>query len=215
MSLRSWGASYTREGRFSPVGVVFHWVMAALILFQLGLGWGLKLMPAGGGKVASYALHASVGIAILVLAILRIIWRIMIPDPYNTADKQGWRTVFAYVVEHLFYACFLILPLSGWMLWSSLNPPGDIHLVIEWPPMPFHQLDAWRRWEILYMADDIHLAFVWLLMLMVPLHVGAAVKHHFWDRNDVLKGILPQIPDVPHPREAAKQKPQHVEFPQA
>lgn len=214
MSLRSWGAAYTREGRFSPVGVVFHWVMAALILFQLGLGWALKLMPVGGGKVASYALHGGIGLAIFVLAFLRIVWRIMIPDPYNTADTQGWRTTIAYIVEHLFYVCFFMLPLSGWAMWSALSPQG-IDLIIPWPAMPFHDLKVWRQWEILSMADDIHLAFVWLLMLMIPLHVGAALKHHFWDRNDVLKGILPQIPDAPEPREVAKRTPKQPRSPQA
>ena len=215
MSLRSWGASFTREGRFSPVGVAFHWVMAALILFQLGLGWSLKLMPAGGDKVASYALHGAVGLVIFLLAFFRVTWRIMVPDPYNSADRQGWRTTFAHIVEHLFYVCFFMLPLSGWAMWSALTPPGDIDLLIGWPPMPFHELEEWLRRDILAMANDIHLAFVWLLLIMVPLHVAAALKHHFWDRNDVLQGILPQVPDAPRPRGAAKRKRKSPRSPQA
>ena len=199
MSLRSWGESYTREGRFSPVGVAFHWIMAALILFQLGLGWALWLMPAGGAKVGAFALHAVVGIGIFVLAFLRMVWRIMVTDPYNSADMQGWRTTIAYIVEHLFYVCFFMLPLTGWAMWSSVASPGSIDLLISFPPLPFHDLETWRNWRILDLAEDLHLLFVWLLMLMIPLHVGAAVKHHFWDRNDVLKGILPQIPDVDLP----------------
>jgi len=196
VSLRSWGAAYTREGRFSPVGVAFHWAMALLILFQLGLGWFLNLFPAGGSKVAAFALHAGVGIAILILALLRIVWRIMIPDPLNDADKPGWRTTFAYIVEHLFYLCFLVLPLTGWLMWSSLASPGSIDIGVDWPRLPFYDLETWRQWRIMAAAEDLHLAFVWLLMLMIPLHVGAALKHHFWDRNDVLAGMLPRIPDV-------------------
>ena len=199
MSLRSWAESYTSEGRFSPVGIVFHWVMAGLILFQLGLGWTLNLLPVGGSKVAAFGLHAVVGISIFLLAFLRMVWRIMITDPYNEADKQGWKTTFAYIIEHLFYVCFFMLPLTGWAMWSSVASPGSIDIGFGWPPLPFYDLETWRTWSIMYLAEDLHLLFVWLLMLMIPLHIGAAVKHHFWDRNDVLKGIVPQIPDVDLP----------------
>ena len=213
MSLRSWGESYTREGRFSPVGVAFHWVIAALILFQLGLGWTLHLLPVGGSKLAAFALHGVVGIGIFVLAFLRVIWRIMITDPYNSADMQGWRTTIAYIVEHLFYVCFFMLPITGWAMWSAVASPGSINLIISWPPLPFYDLETWRNWRILDLADDLHLLFVWLLMVMIPLHVGAALKHHFWDRNDVLKGILPQIPDVEHPEAAPIHRPRRRRSP--
>ena len=206
MSLRSWGAAYTREGRFSPVGVIFHWIMALLILFQLGLGWFLNLVPAGGSKLAAFGLHAGIGIAIFVLAFLRVVWRIMIPDPFNAADTQGWKTTFAYIVEHLFYLCFFMLPLTGWAMWSSLASPGPIEVGIDWPRLPFHDLESWRQGRIMDLAEDLHLAFVWLLMIMVPIHVGAALKHHFWDRNDVLKAILPQIRDAKRPEEQPRKQ---------
>lgn len=215
MSLRSWGESYTRQGRFSPVGVVFHWVMAALILFQLGFGWSLSLIPAGGPKVAAFALHATVGIAIFILAVLRIVWRIMITDPYNSADMMGWRTTLAYIVEHLFYVCFFMLPLTGWAMWSAIASPGSIDVGIAWPPLPFHDFETWRTWRILEIAEDLHLLFVWLLMVMIPLHVGAALKHHFWDRNDVLQGMLPQIPDSSDAEETPKHRKQGRRPPKA
>lgn len=205
MSLRSWGAAYTKRGRFSPIGVVFHWVMAILIVFQLGLGWTLNLTPVGSAKLAAFALHAAVGIAIFVLAFLRIIWRIMIPDPINAADRQGWKTTFAFIIEHLFYVCFFILPLTGWAMWSAVVSPGEIDIGFAWPQLPFHDLETWQQWRIMDLAEDLHLLFVWVLMLMIPVHVGAALKHHFWDHDDVLQGMLPEIPDEPKP-EARKRK---------
>ena len=206
MSVRSWATCYTREGRFSPVGVFFHWLMAILIVVQLALGWLLSAMPAGGGKLAGYALHGTIGVAIFAIAVFRIIWRTMVPDPYNAADRQGWRTTVAYVVEHLFYLTFFILPLSGWAMWSSVASPGSIRFVISWPQLPFYDLETWRQWAILDVAEDVHLIFAWLLMLMIPLHVGAALKHHFWDRDDVLQGMLPQIPDAEMPPEVPRHR---------
>lgn len=206
MSVVSWATAYTKEGRFSPVGVAFHWIMAALIIFQVGLGWLLKLMPVGGDKVAGYVLHGTIGIAIFAIAIFRVVWRIMIPDPYNAADKAGWETTAAYTVEHLFYVCFFLLPLSGWAMWSAVATPGPIDLVIAWPVLPFYDVSTGVRWQILDLAEDVHLVIAWLLMLMVPLHIGAALKHHFWNRDDVLEGMLPQIPDVDDPPEAPTHK---------
>jgi cytochrome b561 len=215
VSVQSWAACYTREGRFSPVGVAFHWIMAALILVQVPLGWFLKLMPVGGDKLAGYVLHGTIGVAIFAIAAFRVVWRIMVPDPYNAADRNGWETQAAYTVEHLFYVCFFVLPLSGWAMWSAVATPGPIQLLIAWPVLPVYDLSTGQRWEILDHAEDVHLIFAWLLMLMVPLHVGAALKHHFWDRDDVLKGMLPEIPDVEAAERAPMHKPQQPESPQA
>lgn len=206
MSLQSWGAAYTKEGRFSPIGVAFHWTMAAMILFQLALGWWIKTMPVGGDKMAAYVLHGMIGIAIFAITFFRIVWRIMIPDPFNAADKQGWKTTVAYIIEHMFYVCFLALPLTGWMMWSAVAPPGEFKVVITWPILPFYRLDTGLRWEILHVAEDAHLILVWVLMLMIPLHVGAALKHHFWDRNEVLSAMLPEIPDLDPPPEVQRRK---------
>ena len=63
------------------------------------------------------------------------------------------------------------------------------------------------RWAILDLAEDVHHALVVLLMVLVPAHVGAALKHHFWDRHDVLRGMLPEVPDEVDPRKAGPHKP--------
>ncbi len=70
--LRAWGNSYTTRGRYSPLGIAFHWGMAALILFQIGWGfWSDWLMP-GGDKVRAYQIHSAAGLPVLLLAIARI-----------------------------------------------------------------------------------------------------------------------------------------------
>ena len=209
-TLRRWAENYTRGGHFSPVGIVFHWVMAALILFQLGLGWAMTLMmPVGGEKVQWFQIHSAIGLAIFLLAFFRMSWRMMVKDPYNDADTQGWRTTFAYIVEHIFYVCFLFLPLTGWAMWSSFAPPGPLLVggIIPWPQLPLEDLPLTMQLQIMGIAESLHLALVWLLMLLIPLHVAAALKHHFWDRSDVLQGMLPEVPDWNDPRVEPKHKP--------
>lgn len=204
--LRAWGNSYTTRGRYSPVGIAFHWVMAALVLFQIGWGFWTDWMMPGGDKIAAYQLHSAAGLPILLLAIGRMAWRILIDDPYNDADDQGWQTRIAHATAMLFYITFFTLPLSGWVMWSSVAAPGPLYLggLIPWPQVPLGELPPGTRYLILDLAEDVHTGSVILLLLLIPAHVGAALKHHFWDRHDVLQGMLPEIPDWEDRRTAPK-----------
>ena len=195
--IRQWAVSYTEEGKYSPVGVWFHWIMAALVLFQLGSGWLMSRYPVGGSKLASYELHSELGLSILLLALLRFAWRLFIPDPINDADKPGWQSVVAHATVIVFYALFALLPLSGWAMWSAIQPVEPLRLagIVEIPPMPFHTLSPAWQYEVLGWARSLHIWGVVGLALLVPMHVGAALKHHFWDRDDVVRGILPEIRD--------------------
>lgn len=193
-AIQNWAAQYTDERRYSPVGQVFHWTMAALVTFQLWWGWHMGRLPAGGEKLEAFSTHAELGLLMFVLAISRALWRLVVPGPLNDADGLGWQSFAAYITHIIFYICFFALPLSGWGIWSSVHgEPLKIAGLIPWPQMPFDTLSPAIRWWILDWAEGIHTLLVILLLVMIPLHVGAALKHHFWDRHDVLKGMLPDL----------------------
>ncbi|WP_447752174.1 cytochrome b [Sphingopyxis fribergensis] len=201
-ALQAWAARYAADRRYSPVGQIFHWVMAALVIFQLGWGWYMSRVPAGGEKLEAFRVHAELGLLMLVLAALRAIWRLIIPGPVNDADRLGWQTAAAYVTHILFYLCFFGLPLSGWAMWSTVQGEElKIAGIIPFPYMPFETLAPQLQWWILDWAEGIHALLILLLVAMIPIHVGAALKHHFWDRHDVLRGMLPDLetgaPKVP------------------
>lgn len=193
-ALQAWAARYAADRRYSPVGQIFHWVMAALVIFQLGWGWYMSRVPAGGDKLEAFRVHAELGLLMLVLAALRAIWRLIIPGPVNDADRLGWQTAAAYVTHILFYLCFFGLPLSGWAMWSTVQGEElKVAGIIPFPYMPFETLARHLQWWILDWAEGIHALLILLLVAMVPIHVGAALKHHFWDRHDVLRGMLPDL----------------------
>ena len=196
-ALRRWARRHSRRGRYTPVGIAFHWIMAALVLFQLGYGWMMERMAVGGDKLAAYKLHSEIGLILLLLALLRFVWRSIVPGPVNDADFQGWQTTAAHVTHVLFYGLFALLPLSGWAMWSAIQPAEPLSLggIVAFPVMPFHELSPGRQRAILDIAEDAHALGIVGLTLLVPLHVGAALKHHFWDRHDVVEGILPEVPD--------------------
>lgn len=208
-ALRKWGNSYTERGRYSPVGIAFHWIMAALVLFQIGWGFWTDWMIPGGDKVAAYQIHSAAGLPVLLLAVGRLLWRTLITDPYNDADRQGVQTKIAHATAILFYVTFFSLPLSGWIMWSSIAAPGPLYLggVLPWPQVPLSDLAPRTAFVILDLAEDVHTASVIALLALIPAHVGAALKHHFWDRHDVLRGMLPEVPDWQGDRTAGRHTP--------
>lgn len=196
--LQQWSQSYRARGKYTPVGVSFHWIMAALVIYQLYSGWMMQRYLVGAEKLDAYRLHSEIGLTLLSLGVARLIWRLIVPGPINDADKQGWRTTVAHVIHIAFYALFAILPLSGWALWSAIQPAEPLYLagLIAVPTMPFQNFSPeLQRWVMDAMLT-VHVSAVVLLTLLVPGHAGAAIKHHFWDRDDVLGGMLPEIPDT-------------------
>lgn len=193
--LRAWARGHTRRKRYSPVGVTFHWAMAALILFQLWWGWRTGRLPVGSAKVDAYETHSQVGLLILVLALLRMLWRLMAPGPLNDADKPGWQAKAAHLTHYLFYTCLVGLPLSGWAMLSATALEQDLSLmgVVSWPHLPFANLPPAMRWAIETWAEQIHFGLILLIGLLIPIHVGATLKHEFVDRDDVLRGMLPGV----------------------
>lgn len=211
-AIRAWARKHTEQRRYSPVGVAFHWIMAALVLFQLGWGWWIGRLPAGSEKLTGYQLHSDVGLLIVVLALGRFAWRTMIPGPINDADSQGWQSTIAHIIHWIFYICLFGLPLSGWAMWSALGDgePLAVAGVIPWPQLPFHNLPVPLQWAVMNWAETIHQLLIVVLTALIPLHVAAALKHHFWDRHDVLEGMLPDIPDVEESREGRRHRPRPI-----
>lgn len=213
--LRAWARVHTEEGRYSPIGIVFHWLMAGLILLQLAWGYYTDFLMPGGTKVQAYEVHAAIGLGILVLTFFRAAWRMIIPGPDNDGSGRGWQTALAHLTHVLFYVCFIALPVSGWIMWSALTEPGPLSLggILPWPAVPLDGLEFETRATILHLAERTHHWLIILLLLLIPAHVGAALKHHFWDRHDVLRGMLPEIPDWQDPREDSQHRPREPRFP--
>lgn len=193
--IRRWARGHTRRRRYSPVGVAFHWGVAGLILFQLWWGWRTGRLGVGAEKLAAYELHAHLGLLIFVLTLARMVWRLMIPGPVNDADKPGWQSTAAHATHFAFYTALLILPVSGWAMMSATAPDQALSVaaVVPWPQLPFHSLAPAQRWAIETWAERVHGWTVVALLVLIPMHVGATIKHELVDRDDVLMGMLPGL----------------------
>lgn len=195
--LRQWAHPHTREGRYSPIGITFHWTMAGLITFQLWWGWRTSRLPVGGEKLEAYELHAALGLVILILALLRMAYRMVIPGPVNDADHPGWQRTAAHLTHYAFYLLFFALPVSGWAMLSATGREIELSLFgLPWPHLPFETLSRETRWRLEEWAEQIHWLAVWGMLLLIPAHVGAALKHYFWDKDDVLPAMAPVLEEL-------------------
>jgi cytochrome b561 len=201
MMTLEWAAGHHDEGRYSPVAILFHWTMAALVIFQLGWGWWMGRLPVGGDKILAHDIHYGVGVLMLVLVIGRLGWRLLAPGPINDADKPGWESTASILTHWLFYICLFGLPLTGWLMISATAREQSLSVVglVPWPLIPLQDLDAATAWRVEAVSEWMHWGLILSLLLLIPIHVGAALKHQIIDRDDVFHGMLPVLPQ-PSPK---------------
>lgn len=185
---------------YHPVGIFFHWTMALLVFVQVGLGWWTWAMPAGFDKLTAYSVHTLIGVVLLAFAGMRASWRLVapfvLPELEKPEDLPGWQKVAAEATHIALYVLMFALPLSGWIMLSaalsgqSLPLPGGY----SWPALPFTSNLAFvARAHLEQNAEIAHLVMVWMLMALVAIHIGAALKHHFIDGDDVLARMIPVL----------------------
>jgi len=194
-------ATTKRNGgaRYSTVAIILHWAIAALMIAQVPLGWQM-----GGKSAESFArfqLHKSIGLTILMLTVLRILWRLVNRPPALTVG--GWEGWLARFVHRLFYVLLLALPLSGWLLVSTskITVPTLIFGVLPWPNLPgLGGLDAGVRHGLHELGEGAHEFMVYIFLIALLLHVAGALKHHWIDRDGSLRRMAPGVTSAFHPR---------------
>ncbi|MBL8304185.1 MAG: cytochrome b/b6 domain-containing protein, partial [Ideonella sp.] len=128
---------------------------------------------------------------IMLLGSLRFFWRRQIGVPENV-DKASLAGRASRWLQAWFYLSFFALPLSGWVMWSTL--PNDLPLkiagVIPFPNLPFDQLSERLQHSLMQGAATVHHWTVWITMLAIPGHAGAAMLHYIVKRDRVLPSMF-------------------------
>jgi cytochrome b561 len=168
--------------RYSVTAVTLHWLIAALIVVQLCLGWYMNevLPDHSPAQAGILTLHVSVGLTILVLVSVRIAARLIWPPPPLPADLPALDATLARATHLLFYVLMLVLPLTGWALVSARGHP--IHWWgISWPRLPVAQvLGGPAHKAVRHVLTQTHTNYlIWIVLANLALHVGGALKDQF------------------------------------
>ncbi len=177
--------------RYDAVAATLHWLIAGLILFMFWLGPFMASLPETDPRqFPLFQLHKSIGLSILTLSIARLAWRLLHPAPVLPLEMQPWERRTARAVHRLLYALSIMVPLFGWATVSaaSLGVPTMWFGLFEWPHISF--LSHLPRAQKNLLEPELliaHAVLAFSMLGLVVLHVGAALKHHFVERDDVLK----------------------------
>ena len=179
--------------RYSRTAALLHWAIAGLVLANIMVGLrmtGLK----GMAQFSQYQLHKSLGITIFVLTLVRIGWRITHRPPPIGNVLTAFERVASRGVHTAFYIVLVALPLSGWMLVSAsrYNIPTLLFGTVPWPHIaPIHAAAAASRVRMEAVAGTTHEVLAWSMIALAALHISAALKHQFFDRDGTLARMLP------------------------
>jgi cytochrome b561 len=179
--------------RYSAVAILLHWLIAALILTNIWFGWRMGQLK-GLAQFELFQLHKSIGISVLVLSLVRLGWRLVSPPPSYPASMTRIERLVASAMHWLLYGFMIVLPFTGWVIVSAslYNLPTLLFKTVPWPHIGFiHDLPMATRKLVEDRVGDVHEWLAWTLLALAVFHVAAAIKHHLWDRDDVLGRMLP------------------------
>ena len=171
--------------RYSAVAQGFHWLIAALIVLQFTLGWTALELPLGARKLARLDWHKSFGMTILMLAVLRLSWRLFNRPPELPDGMSKIERLLAKLTHVAFYVLLFAMPLTGWLMSSAKNYSVSWFGLFTWPNLIGKNEDNFD------LLRSTHEFLSWALLVLAILHILAALKHHFWNKDDVLVRMLP------------------------
>ena len=183
----------TATARYDDIAVGFHWLIAILIIGLLAIGkYMTGLATDDPMRFALTQWHKSFGITVLLLSVGRLLWRFTHRPPPEPETIPGWQKRAASAAHIGLYVLLFALPITGWIMVSAspLNVETLLFDVIPWPHLPpFAELA--NREAIAESFHDYHEIAGNILILILLAHVGAALKHHFVDKDTVLVRMLP------------------------
>lgn len=179
-------AAAAAETRYTGTAITLHWLLAALITVNFALGVYMHELPISPARLRWFNWHKWGGITILTLSALRLVWRLRHPPPPEVPMPR-WQRAAARSVHRAFYALFFAVPLAGWAHSSASGFPVVLFGVLplpDWVPVD-------ERWaEVL---KTTHQVLATALGVLVLLHAAAALKHHFVDRDGLLRRMGPRL----------------------
>lgn len=184
-------------GRYTKTAIGLHWLIAILVLSMIAFGWWMQTIPKTpvGPRAEAFNLHKSIGMSVLLLMLLRVLWRANHPPP-GFPPMPRWQARAARAVHLLLYLCLIVQPLSGYLGSAYSGYPVQFFglTLPSWAPRDAAVKDA---------MSVIHSVNAWVLVTVLVVHFAGSFKHAFIDRDGAFRRMWPW-PARPRERGAAE-----------
>ena len=171
-------ASQSTVLRYSNTAVTFHWITVILVLAQAYFGFMFgEIMEPGPARDEIFLWHKTTGVVILLLVLARLAYRLKNPPPPFPSELPAWERYAAVWNHRLFYTLLIAMPLVGFIAVSGYANGSTTPLLggIQVPVIPGVSRDTGD------LAGEIHEIAAYLLVFLILVHIGAALKHQFID----------------------------------
>ena len=176
-----------RSEGYGLVAIVLHWAIAALFMGQVILATQMTDLEEGAAKTVQFAWHEVVGLSILALAAIRLAWRALNPAPALPDTLAPWQKRAARANHYALYAALVAVPLAGWALASAAQggAAAEAFAGLGLPRLPVPRSESAEE-----AMEAIHTTLAWAAVGLVLIHIAAALRHHFWLKDNVLRRML-------------------------
>jgi cytochrome b561 len=170
---------------YTAIAKLFHWGMALVFAGLIALGFVMTDMPLSPEKLQYYSWHKWAGVSVFMLVWLRLVWRVLNPPPAYPSTMSPWVKGVAHLGHAALYGLMIVIPVSGWLLSSAKGVQTVWFGVLPLPDL------LEKDKELGQLLHEVHEALNFVLLFLLAGHVAAALKHHWIDRDDILKRMLP------------------------
>lgn len=171
--------------RYSTGAIILHWIIAIAVIVDWRLADAAEHAPRGQ-HFAVLQPHFALGMAILVLTVVRIIWRLTHKAPPIAKHLASWERFLAHAVHYIFYILLIGLPLMAWIGTSMWNQPTEFFGLFTIPNLP-----VGGNRGLGHELQELHGTLGNVMLWLIVLHVVGALKHQFWDKDGDLYRMLP------------------------
>ncbi|ACV35034.1 cytochrome b [Accumulibacter sp.] len=171
--------------RYTSTAKALHWLMAVLFFGLLALGFYMQDLPLSPEKLKLYSWHKWAGVTAFLLVWVRLFWRLTHRPPALPASMPRALQFAAHTGHFLLYALMFAIPLSGWLMSSAKG-----FQTVWFGVLPIPDLLSKNK-ELGDLLQTVHMSLNLLFAVTIVGHVGAALKHHFIDKDDILTRMLP------------------------
>ena len=170
---------------YTATAISLHWLIAVAIVSSFALGIYMHDLPLSPQKLKYYSWHKWAGVSIFLLVIARLAWRHAHRPPALPASMPGWQRAAAEATHVLLYVLMVAIPLSGWLMSSAKGFQTVWFGVLPLPDL------LEKNEEVGNLLQAAHKFLNLSMAALVLAHLGAALKHHFVDRDDILARMIP------------------------